>query len=153
MRLFLAGIMQGSHLGSALHAQNYRERIKALIAEHLPQCDLYDPLADHTNSLEYDDQLGRSVFFKHAQMCRESQVVLAYLPQASMGTAIEMWEAHHAGKIVIAISPMKHNWAVRFLSNAIYTDLDEFAEAVENGEFARRLAEIRDKNFPGGSGK
>jgi len=152
MRVFLAGIMQGSHLGSALHNQSYRERIKELLVAHLPHCEIYDPLADHTNSLEYDDQLGRTVFFRHAHLCREVNVVLAFVPQASMGTAIEMWEAHQAGRIVITISPMKHNWAVRFLSHAVYTDLEEFEEAVTSGEFARRLAEIRDRNFPAGSG-
>ena len=59
MRFFLAGIMQGSHLAATLHNQDYRERIKRLLAEHFPDADVYDPLADHTDSLNYDDDRGR----------------------------------------------------------------------------------------------
>ena len=36
MQFFLAGIMQGSHLGEVLHHQGYRERLKQLLAAHFP---------------------------------------------------------------------------------------------------------------------
>jgi hypothetical protein len=142
MRFFLAGIMQGSHLGSVLHNQDYRGRIKALLARHFPDSEIYDPLADHANSLDYDDQRGRSVFFYHNRLCREVDVVLAFVPEASMGTAIEMWEAYRHARAVIAISPMKHNWAVKFLSHALYADVDEFEAALGDGRLAERLREV-----------
>ena len=142
MRFFLAGIMQGSHLGPVIHNQNYRARIKMLLAEHFPRAEVYDPLADHGNSLEYDDHLGRQVFFAHNQLAAEVDVLLAFVPEASMGTAIEMWEAHQHGAAVIAISPLRHNWVVKFLSHAIYADLAEFEAAVVCGALARRLGEI-----------
>ena len=63
-------------------------------------------------------------------MCREIDVLLAFVPEASMGTAIEMWEAHQHGAAVITISPLKHNWAVKFLSHALYADLPEFEAAL-----------------------
>src|SRR5262245_13510611 len=94
MRIFLAGIMQGSHLAATIHNQDYRAHVKQLLAEHLPDAEVYDPLADHSNSLNYDDAQGRSVFFHHCQLCQEVDVVLAFVPEASMGTAVEMWEAH-----------------------------------------------------------
>lgn len=147
MRFFLAGIMQGSHLGTALHDQDYRDRIKQLLREHLPHVELYDPLDDHRNSLDYDDQRGRAVFFHHTGLCREVDVVLAFVPQASMGTAIEMWEAYGAGKVVVTISPLAHNWAVKFLSHALYPDLETFEAEVTSGAFAQRLASIRDRDF------
>ena len=90
MKFFLAGIMQGSHQGLALHAQDYRARLKALLAQYFPTAEIYDPLADHTNSLDYDEEQGRRVFLHHVQLCGEVDVVLAFLPEASMGTAIEM---------------------------------------------------------------
>ena len=62
--------------------------------------------------------------------------MLAFVPEASMGTAIEMWEAHQHGRAVITISPMKHNWAVKFLSHELYADLDEFETAIRNGRMA-----------------
>ncbi len=142
MRFFLAGIMQGSHLAATIHNQDYRRHVKRLLAEHFPGSEVYDPLTDHADSLDYDDQRGRMVFFHHARLSAELDVVVAVVPEASMGTAIEMWEAHRNGKAVITISPMKHNWAVKFLSHALYADLEEFEVALVSGELAERLREI-----------
>jgi hypothetical protein len=148
MRFFLAGIMQGSHLGSVLHNQDYRGRIKALLQQHFPASDVYDPLADHTNSLAYYDELGRQVFFDHNRMCRTVDVVLAFVPEASMGTAIEMWEAFQHGRTVITISPLSHNWAVKFLSHQIYADVESFEAALADGSLTRRIAEAQAASFP-----
>ena len=142
MRLFLAGIMQGSHLALTLHNQEYRGQVKALLAKHLPQAEVYDPLADHTDSVNYDEARGREVFLGHNRLCREVDVLLAVVPQASMGTAIEMWEAHQAGRIVVTISPLAHNWVVKFLSHVLYEDLSEFESALASGRFAERLQEL-----------
>lgn len=143
MRFFLAGIMQGSHTELVVHDQEYRERIKELIRTHFPEADVYDPLADHSDSIGYDELTGRRVFFRHNAMCRDVDVLLAFLPEASMGTAIEMWEAYQHGAAVITISPMEHNWAVKFLSHELYADVDELQAALESGRLARRIAKIR----------
>ncbi len=137
MKIFLAGIMQGSYVDALLHRQDYRQVLKDQLAIHLPQAQVYDPLADHGESLQYDDAQGREVFFHHNAMCREVDVLLAFLPEASMGTAIEMWEAHQAGKVVLSISPLAHNWAVRFLSHQIYSDLAAFVDQLQAGEVAK----------------
>ena len=134
--------MQGSHLAATIHHQGYRQRIKELLSTHFPGADVYDPLADHADSLSYDDQQGRAVFFHHCQLCREADVVLAFVPEASMGTAIEMWEAHRHGKAVVAVSPMALNWSVRFLSHAVYADLDELESALASGALAERIHEV-----------
>ena len=63
-----------------------------------------------------------------------------------LGTAIEMWEAHQAGRAVIAVSPLAHNWAVRFLSHAVYRDLAEFEAALASGEVERRVREVLDRS-------
>jgi hypothetical protein len=142
MRFFLAGIMQGSHLGATLHHQGYRPRIKQLLAAHFPGADVYDPLADHADSLSYDDEQGRAVFWHHCRLCREVDVVLAFLPEASMGTAIEMWEAYRHGRAVIAVSPLAHNWAVKFLSHALYSDLEAFEAALAQGTVAEQIGQV-----------
>jgi hypothetical protein len=139
MRIFLAGIMQGSHVAAQMHDQDYRGRIARLLEECLPGAEVYDPLAKHKGSLGYDQLTGREVFFRHNTMCREVDVLLAFLPEASMGTAIEMWEAHQHGAAVISISPLRHNWAVKFLSHARYDDEAQFEAALRNGEVARRI--------------
>lgn len=145
MRIFLAGIIQGSHTEPLVHNQDYRARIKQLLAAHFPLAEVYDPRAEHADSIEYDEATGRRVFFRHSQMCREIDVLLAFVPEASMGTAIEMWEAYRHGAAVITISPLKHNWAVKFLSHALYADVEEFETAVESGQVARRIEETLGK--------
>jgi len=143
MRVFLAGIIQGSLAHRAVHDQDYRRRLKELLAEHLPDAHVYDPVAGHADSIRYDDATGREVFFRHAEMCRTIDVLLAFVPEASMGTAIEMWEAYRHGVAVVTISPLAVHWAIRFLSHAIYSDLDEFEKELCSGRLAQRIAEIR----------
>ena len=143
MRFFLAGIMQGSHLALTLHHQGYRGQLRVLLEQHFPAADVYDPLADHADSLAYDENRGRGVFFHHCELCREVDVVLAFVPEASMGTAIEMWEAHQHGGVVLTISPLRLNWAVRFLSHEVFIDYEAFEAAVLDGRVARRIGEVQ----------
>ncbi len=149
MRFFLAGIMQGSRRDAALHTQDYRPRLQALLERHFRGAEVYDPLADHHNSLEYDDPTGREVFYRHNRLCREVDVVVAFVPEASMGTAIEMWEAHEHGRgVVITISPLAHNWAVRFCSHFVYADFASFEADLASGVLADRIAETLTRRRP-----
>ena len=134
--------MQGSHVEPLVHNQDYRRRITRLLKAHFPGAEIYDPQANHTDSIEYDEATGRRVFFRHNEMCREIDVLLAFVPEASMGTAIEMWEAYQHGAEVIAISPLVHNWAVKFLSHALYGDVAEFETALESGRVEKQVAEV-----------
>lgn len=155
LRVFLAGIMQGSHFGAVVHNQDYRARLRSAVERHLPGAAVYDPGADHPNSLEYDDGTGRVVFLHHNRLCGEVDLVVAFVPEASMGTAIEMWEAWRNGRMVISIGPLQHNWAVKFLSHARYASLEEFEQAAARGELARAVAAWRaaqppeDEDAPG----
>ena len=142
MRIFLAGIMQGSHRDAVLHDQSYRIRLREMLLVHLPEADVYDPLADHTDSLSYDDEQGKSVFFHHNRLCGEVDVVIAFVPEASMGTAIEMWEAFRHGRVVVTVSPLLHNWTVRYLSDVVYPDVESLETALREGELARRIESI-----------
>lgn len=133
-RIFVAGVMQGSHQAAVLHGQEYRQELVQLLERHFPTAEVYDPLADHRQSLGYDETRGREVFFAHNAMCAEADLLVAYLPTASMGTAIEMWEAFRHGALVVSISAMEHNWAVKFLSHLRYPDIEGFAVALAQGE-------------------
>ncbi len=135
--------MQGSHLGEVLHHQGYREQLQRLLVEHFPGAEIYDPLADHRNSLDYDEQQGKQVFLRHNRMCGEVDVVIAFVPEASMGTAIEMWEASRQGKIVLTVSPLVHNWVVRFCSHEVFPDLESLALALQAGELQQRMNQWR----------
>jgi len=148
MRFFIAGIMQGSHTAKAVHDQDYRRQIAALLEERFPGAEVYDPRAEHKNSLDYVELTAREVFFRHNRMCGEVDALVAVLPSASMGTAVEMWEAYRHGAAVISISPMTHNWAVKFLSHLLYIDMDAFAEGLHSGELARTIEQVRNQPPP-----
>ena len=135
--------MQGSHLGAVMHHQGYRGRLRELLKQHLPDAVVYDPLADHEQSLDYDPDQGRAVFLHHNRMCGETDVLIAFVPEASMGTAIEMWEAWKHGRVVIAISPLSHNWAVRFCSHVLYPDVEAFEADLASGELLRKIGELQ----------
>lgn len=131
--IFLAGVMQGSSLGSDLHDQDYRERLKDLFQRYAPGAVVFDPFAKHQNSIEYDDDEGRSVFLRHLEVARSCKLVVCYLPTASMGTAIEIWEAYHAGCTIWTVSPLDTNWVVRFFSHKVFADLDQLEAALAEG--------------------
>jgi hypothetical protein len=139
MRIFLAGIMQGSHVAALVHDQTYRTRLRDLVQAHWPLAEVYDPFANHSTSVGYDIRLAREVFTKHVGMCREFDLVIAFVPEASMGTAIEMWEAHMHGRVVVTITPLVHNWVVQLASHAVYRDDDAFAHALRTGAIDRLL--------------
>jgi hypothetical protein len=146
MQFFLAGIMQGSNTAAKCHGQEYRAQLAQLIQEQFPDAEIYDPHAKHKTSLAYDHETGRDVFFRHNRMCREVDALVAFVPEASMGTAIEMWEAYQHGAAVITISPLHRNWAVKFLSHAVYPDMDAFEAAMRSGEVAKRIDEVLNEN-------
>jgi len=62
-----------------------------------------------------------------------ADIVVAYLSQASMGTAIEMWRAYEKGVPVLTISALAENWVVNFLSTRVFPTMDEFAVFIEQG--------------------
>ncbi|HHN46605.1 MAG TPA: hypothetical protein ENN09_04110 [Planctomycetes bacterium] len=133
-RVFLAGIIQGSHADKGVHPQDYRRRVRELVEKHVPGAEVYDPVAEYPGSVEYPDDYAKQVFFGLMEKAARADVLIAFLPQASLGTAIEMWEARRAGVHVVAISPLKHNWVIRFVSDVAVSDLEEFEKHLsENG--------------------
>ncbi|MBC7258942.1 MAG: hypothetical protein H5T65_06815 [Chloroflexi bacterium] len=126
---FIAGIIQGS-LADGMHEQDYRAEIAAVIRRRFPDARIVDPMALHPNSLGYSDEEARATFFAMIEEARRADVVIAFVPSCSMGTAVEMWEARRAGKPVIAISPLVNNWAVRFLSTRIVGTLEDLDAAL-----------------------
>ncbi|MDO5580972.1 MAG: hypothetical protein Q4G69_07535 [Planctomycetia bacterium] len=132
MKIFIAGIMQGSIQEKSIHSQNYRKEIADKLRTKFPDAEIYDPFGNHQNSLNYTDQTGKETFLKHNRMCgTDVDLLIAYIPEASMGTAVEMWEAWKNNAKVISITPMIANWAVRFLSHAVYPDLSSFLKGVD----------------------
>jgi len=69
-----------------------------------------------------------------------SDLLIAFVPTASMGTALEMYVAHERGVPVVTISPLAENWVVRALSRRVYPDLPDFLAAVGAAETPARLS-------------
>ncbi len=126
MRVFLAGVMQASLPGKGIVDQGYRNAIGDALLAKWPDIDVVDPLILHPNSVEYDYEAARETLFALITLATTCDLVIAYVPQASMGTALEMNAAYQAGIPVIAISPMRENWVIRAVSDRILADLQSF---------------------------
>ena len=67
---------------------------------------------------------------------------------ATMGTAVEMYRAYAAGRLVFTVSPMTTNWAIRFLSTRVFADLAEFEAFVRDGRAGTDGGVARRARFP-----
>ena len=133
MQVFIAGIMQGSRLDRHIGDQDYRQVIAETILDHDPGVEVLDPNELHPSGVNYDDELAKATLLEMANLAARADLVVAYVPQASMGTAIEMWQAFQAGVPVVTISPMAANWVVKHLSAAVLPDLVAFRSWVAGG--------------------
>ena len=133
MRVFLAGIIQGSYQGLELHDQSYRERLKAIFRAHVPHAETCCPIEMHPSGVDYPLERQRAAFFELVETASQADLVVAYLPQASLGTAIEMWEAYHNGRPVVVITPMRENWVINLVAWAVFPTLDAFEAFVREG--------------------
>jgi hypothetical protein len=140
MQVFIAGIMQGSRLDEDIDEQNYRQAIARTILAHHPDVEIVDPNELHPDGVNYDDEQARVTLLELADLAAGSDLLVAFAPQASMGTAIEMWQAYQAGAPVITISPMAANWVVRHISDVVLPNLAAFEVWVAEGGLAPLLA-------------
>lgn len=140
MRVFIAGIMQGSRQDDRISDQNYRVLLAETLKEHIDNVDIVDPWVINPNSVDYDDEQAVATFIKMTALAGEVDVVLTYLPRASMGTAIELWTAYHAGIPTIVASPLTHNWVLKVTATHILPDLDSLLNFIKSGELTTMLA-------------
>jgi hypothetical protein len=138
-RFFIAGIIQGSSRGLDVHDQNYRRSIKQALIESFPDADILCPVEAHPESVTYADEKARDVFLHHLAKVRESHGLVAYLPEASMGSAIELWEAYRHKTVKLVVSPMSANWVIRILADRLFADLEAFETFVRTGQMKQLL--------------
>jgi len=124
-KIFLAGIIQGSNKGRVLHRQDYRKKTKSILNKYLPQAKIIDPVEKHPESVYYDSEKAKKVFYQSVTACLDCDLIIAYVPEASMGTAIEMWESIKNKIPVWTISPLKENWAIRILSTKNFLSFED----------------------------
>lgn len=138
-RIFIAGVMQGSRLENTVIAQDYRQTIAAFLRQYTPDVEIVDPWTLHPNSVSYNDDDARRTLIDLAKEAGRVDVVIAFVPEASMGTALEMWEAYQQRRLIFTISPLIHNWVVKSLSTQVFEDLSAFRAFVVSGDFAKQV--------------
>ncbi|MGA9348031.1 MAG: hypothetical protein WBW48_04410 [Anaerolineae bacterium] len=140
MRFFISGIMQGSCAGVGIHDQSYRVAIKSAIKARFAEAEVIDPIELHPDAgSSYGSDEAKRALLELAEEAARADVLIAYLPEASMGTAVEMWQAYRAGKPILTISPLAENWVVKFLSTRVFPSLEAFESFVAEGELERLL--------------
>jgi len=140
LRFFIAGIMQGSHTDISIHDQGYRASIGAAVKARFTEAEIIDPMELHPDGgVKYGPEKARRTLLEMAEEAGQADVLIAYVPEASMGTAVEMWEAHQAGKPILTISPLTENWVVRFLSARVFPSIGAFESFVAEGELEELL--------------
>ena len=130
MKIFFGGIIQGSKQGQDIHSQDYRGRVKQVLKEHYPDIEIFDPVENHEESVEYDDKQAHITFFGHLEIVDTCDLMIAYLPQASLGTAIEMNRAYDRKIPIISISPMTTNWVIRLLTEKNFETVEAFEKFI-----------------------
>ena len=139
MQVFIAGIMQGSRMDHYIGDQDYRRIIAETLLEHRAGVEIMDPNELHPNGVDYDDELAKATLLEMANLASQVDLTVAYVPQASMGTSLEMWKAFEANVPLVTISPMAANWVVKHLSTVVLPDLDAFRWWVADGGFDKLL--------------
>jgi hypothetical protein len=140
LRFFVAGIMQGSLAEVGIHDQSYRVAIGSAIKARFAEAEIIDPIELHPDAgLNYGPEEAKRVLLELAEEAARADVLIAYVPEASMGTAVEMWQAYRAGKPVLTISPLAENWVIRFLSTRVFPSIGAFESFVSEGELERLL--------------
>jgi hypothetical protein len=126
MKIYISGVMQGSEKGLGIQGQAYRQVIVDALKISHPEAEIYDPFSLFPDSVTYDDQRARQTLFEMADEAAAATILIAYLPEASMGTALEMIRAYDNGKTVISITSLEKNWFIRAVSANIFPSLDDF---------------------------
>lgn len=132
MKVFVAGVMQGNRKDNKIYSQDYRMIISQKLFSLVKHIEIIDPDKTDPERLFYTQEQASEMFFRYSFMAGKVDLLIAYIPEASMGSAVEMWEAWKNKVPIVTISPIKLNWVVKLLSNKIYTSLDEFLKYFNN---------------------
>ncbi|MBP9847648.1 MAG: hypothetical protein KBD43_16455 [Saprospiraceae bacterium] len=126
MKLFIAGVMQGNRNDNNIYSQDYRKTITKKVSDLFENVQVVDPDLTDPDRLMYTHEQAKNMFMKYCKVAGEVDLLVSFIPEASMGSAIEMWMAHQNNIPIVTISPMKSNWVVKLLSDVIYEDIQEF---------------------------
>ena len=141
---FLSGVMGGSGGGAsnlagvAVESQSYRARIRDAILSADPSATVVDPaeiVAARAPELHpvggavdwASDEAVATMFGECVDLAARCDVVVSYLPMASMGSAVELHAARARGRLVLVVAPgekMRSNWVIRAYADRVFEDID-----------------------------
>lgn len=139
-RYFISGVMLGSkqklEAEADLVPQDYRQQIAEVIRKEDPHAVIVDPLdavkcraermGQTFDDINSSDEAVRDAFTDVVESVKGCDVIVSNLPEASMGSAVELWEARKANLQIFTISPMKDNWTIRSVTDHNFVDLADF---------------------------
>jgi hypothetical protein len=131
--------MQGSLHAHDVHAQDYRQLIAQVVRAHHPDVEIVDPWELHPDALNYTPEQASETLMKEIELAGTCDVLVAYVPEASMGSSLEMWAAYRAGAAIFTISKMTTNWVIQSLSTQIHPTLEDFLAFMETGGLSEAL--------------
>jgi hypothetical protein len=131
MKVFIAGVMQGNRKDGLIHSQDYRKVIADILQDINSSVEVVDPDKTDPDRLSYSREQAAEMFFKYCDISSKVDLVVSYIPHASMGSAIEMWIAYNAGIPILTISPLKNNWVIKLFSTKIYSSIAKLSEDKE----------------------
>ena len=135
MRVFIAGVIQGGLADESIHDQGYRVAIAEMIGSLYADAEIVDPHAENLDRLSWSREQKSEMFLRYAAEAARCDVLVAWLPQPSMGTAVEMYQAHLADVPVLAVSPLHDNWTIFSLATRVFPDLAALASFLSGAEF------------------
>jgi hypothetical protein len=114
--------------------------IRSALLARWPELEVVDPFELHPDSVEYEEVEAKETLFRLLDLACTSDLLIAYAPVASMGTALEMYAAYLQNVPVLTISPMAANWVVQALSRRVFPDLASFSNFVAEAESPAALS-------------
>ena len=105
--------------------------IKEAVKSLHPDVEIYDPFDLFPDSVTYDNARAKRTLLEITDEAAASDILIAYLPEASMGTAMEMLRAYDNGVPIICISSLEKNWFIIAVASKIFSTLDDFCDWVQ----------------------
>lgn len=137
--------MQGNLRKYGIRSQAYRRKIKENLNKVLENnVEIIDPDELHPDRLKYNYEQSKKMFMEYVQVSVEVDLVIAYVSEASMGTAIEMWEAYRSGVPILTVSSLSHHWVIKLLSYKIFPTLKNLFRFMNTKEF-KSLLRVRNR--------
>ena len=139
VKIFVSGIVHGSREND-VYPQCYRKRLVDVIEKSWETAIVSCPsIANSKTSTESLTDTMKA-FELQLSSLKKSDIVVAYIPEASMGAAIEIYNASLRGKYVVTITPLQSSRIIKIFSHDIYDSVDSFEQACEIGKFKKDFA-------------